>query len=162
MVYIICGVAGAGKTRVGKVVSERLGCMFYDADFFHSPSSINKMRQGVALEENDRQPWLELLAEKIDEWNLFGDAVLACSVLKEQYRELLSNTYRKQAKFIFLDVDQTVAYKRIRQRGNHFFSPDLLANQFAILEKPEKHILVDANMGIEYVCDAVFEKIMEI
>jgi len=87
--FIIIGVSGSGKTSLGKHLSLMTSMPFYDADDFHSKANKNKMRSGNALNDLDRQPWLNELSEKITQWSLSGGAILACSALKEAYRHFL-------------------------------------------------------------------------
>src|SRR5688572_18377385 len=90
MVVILFGVTGAGKTVVGRMLAADLGWTFYDADDFHSAASVEKMRSGVPLDDADRGPWLERLRAQIETSLTAGEnAVLACSALKNAYREFL-------------------------------------------------------------------------
>ena len=95
------GVAGSGKTTVGTSLSKIFSVPFYDADDYHNHKNIEKMRKGLSLNDSDRKPWLNLLALKIKEWNSKGDAVLACSALKKDYRLILSQD--NEVTFIFLE-----------------------------------------------------------
>ena len=97
------GVSGSGKTTVGTSLSKTFSVPFYDADDYHNHKNIEKMRKGLSLNDSDRKPWLNLLALKIKEWNSKGDAVLACSALKKDYRLILSQD--NEVTFIFLDGD---------------------------------------------------------
>ncbi len=87
---IIMGVSGSGKTSLGKHLSLVTSKPFFDADDFHSPANKNKMESGKALNDFDRDPWLNQLVKKIKEWSSSGGAILACSALKEDYRKILS------------------------------------------------------------------------
>ena len=95
------GVSGSGKSSVGIYLAKTLSIPFYDADYYHSDSNIQKMKKGQSLNDSDRIPWLKLLSSNIKDWNSKGDAVLACSALKEKYRLLLSKN--NEVTFIFLD-----------------------------------------------------------
>ena len=101
MLYLIMGVSGSGKSSVGIYLAKTLSIPFYDADYYHSDSNIQKMKKGQSLNDSDRIPWLKLLSSNIKDWNSKGDAVLACSALKEKYRLLLSKN--NEVTFIFLD-----------------------------------------------------------
>ena len=114
MIYVIVGVSGSGKTALGRALAERLGLPFYDADDFHPPANVAKMSGGVPLEDADRVPWLRTLAGKIREWNAAGGAVLACSALKEKYRQLLRQG--GAVTFVFLEVPKELLAQRLRQR----------------------------------------------
>lgn len=136
MVIIIFGVSGAGKTTVGELLARELGWHFYEADDFHSPANIEKMRRGVSLTDDDRWPWLENLRELIkrsvakDE-----DAVLACSALKRLYRKHLCVS--AQVKLVFLRGDYALVAEQLRHRRGHFMNPGLLRSQFTDLEEPK-------------------------
>jgi gluconokinase len=136
VVIIILGVSGAGKTTVGELLARELGWRFYEADDFHSPANIEKMRRGVPLTDDDRWPWLENLRELIRRCVAAGEsAVLACSALKRAYRQHLGVS--GEVKFVFLHGDYAVIAKQLRHRRGHFMNPGLLRSQFADLEEPQ-------------------------
>ena len=136
MVIIVMGVSGSGKTHVGKLLAEALSLPFYDADNFHPPHNVAKMKQGHPLTDADRAPWLAILADKITEWNQRGGAILACSALKESYRVQLSSEYTADVRFAYLQGSKELILKRMLAR-DHFFPPELLDSQFADLEEPQ-------------------------
>jgi gluconokinase len=136
VVAILFGVSGAGKTTIGKLLAQELGWKFYEADDFHSQSNINKMRRGVPLRDQDRQPWLTKLRELIERCLATSqDAVLACSALKEKYRRSLR--VNDQVKFVYLHGDYALVAGQLRKRHGHFMNPELLKSQFADLEEPQ-------------------------
>ena len=142
MIAIIFGVSGSGKTTLGKLLAEELGWRFYEADDFHSGANIDKMKRGVPLTDEDRQPWLERLRELIKRAMAAGEnAVLACSALKRAYRDRLRTN--EEVKFVFLHGDYALIEKQMRQRRGHFMDPELLRSQFADLEEPQsdEHVL---------------------
>ena len=142
MIVIIFGVSGSGKTTLGKLLAHELDWRFYEADDFHSPVNIEKMRRGVPLTDEDRQPWLEHLRELIKRAMAAGEnAVLACSALKRAYRDRLRTN--DEVKFVFLHGDHALVEKQMRQRRGHFMDPELLRSQFADLEEPQpdEHVL---------------------
>jgi gluconokinase len=135
VIIIIFGVSGAGKTTVGELLARELGWHFYEADDFHSPANIEKMRRGVPLTDDDRWPWLENLRELIKRCVAAGEnAVLACSALKRVYRKYLRVS--AEVKFVFLHGDYAVIAKQLQRRRGHFLNPELLHSQFADLEEP--------------------------
>lgn len=142
MVIVIMGVAGCGKTTVGRLLADRLGLPFHDADDFHSFQSIEKMRTGIPLNDQDRAPWLDALASGIAEWNRGNGAVLACSALKESHRCILNGMGKEEVLFVCLIADKTLIQKRIAGRMGHFFSPALLQSQLDVLEIPSDAIIV--------------------
>jgi len=137
MILIVAGVSGSGKTTVGAMLAGRLGWRFADADDFHPAANIEKMRAGIPLTDEDRQPWLRAIAGWMDERIAGGEpAVLGCSALKRSYRDLLLGG-RPQAQMIFLAVDREVLARRLAARHGHFFPRQLLGTQLDALEPPE-------------------------
>ena len=136
MVVVIFGVAGVGKTTVGKLVSNDLGWMFYDADDLHPAANIQKMWSGVPLTDEDREPWLQQLRELIERCLANNEnAVLACSALKKKYRDKLRIS--ADVKFAFLRADRERVESQLENRREHFFDRNLLQSQFADLEEPK-------------------------
>ena len=136
MIVIVFGVSGAGKTTIGKLLAQKLGWRFYEADDFHSQANINKMRRGIPLTDADRWPWLESLRQLIERsLEASENAVLACSALKRAYRERLRVS--DEVKFVFLRGDYALIEKQLRRRHGHFMNPELLRSQFADLEEPK-------------------------
>jgi gluconokinase len=144
MVIVVMGVAASGKTTVGHLLAEDLGWTFYDADDFHPDSNVEKMSRGVPLDDEDRRPWLEALGELIRECLSLGrDAVLACSALKESYRERLLIDERVRA--AYLEADRALIRERLNERTDHFMKAGMLDSQFAALEEPEESTHYDAS-----------------
>ncbi|RKF18642.1 gluconokinase [Alginatibacterium sediminis] len=136
-VYVVMGVSGCGKSSVGAALAERLTANFVDGDDLHPPANIEKMSQGLALNDSDRQPWLEqirLLAHQV--LNHSKPMVIVCSALKLAYRDLLRQQNDHLA-FIFLQGSQALIEQRHRARHNHFMPTQLLQSQFDTLETPE-------------------------
>ena len=144
MIVVLMGVSGSGKTTVGRAVAAELGWTFLDADDFHSQASIAKMAAGIALTDDDRLPWLDRLAEEIRAETARGrDVVLACSALKQAYRERLAQGARQDLVFVYLKGDATTIEPRLASRSGHYMPASLLASQFAALEEPAGAIVVD-------------------
>lgn len=119
MIIILFGVSGIGKTTVGSLLAEDLGCLFYDADDFHPQSNIEKMKIGVSLNDDDRQDWLQTLRALINQSIIKGEnAVLACSALKVKYREYL--TVNDNVQFVLLKADFATIEERMNNREGHF------------------------------------------
>ena len=150
MVIILMGVTGCGKTTVGKRLSQKVDLPFFDADDFHPPENVEKMKSGQPLNYDDRQPWLQILSVKIAEWNRSGGAVLACSALKERYRTLLQSK-SKDVTFIYLKGDRDIILNRMRARKNHYMPPELLDSQFEALEEPQDSIEVSIDQSPENI-----------
>lgn len=143
MIVVIAGVAGSGKTTVGKLVADRLHCMFADGDDFHPAANVAKMHAGIPLTDDDRWPWLRAIVCWMDERAAAGgSAVVACSVLRRAYREVLL-TAQARPRMIFLVVQRDECTARLDARHGHFFAPELLDSQFAALELPDSFEPVD-------------------
>ena len=139
MIVIMMGVVGSGKTVVGRSLAEQLDWAFADADDFHSPASVEKIRHGIALTDEDRAPWLHTLRAQIRRWIADGsNAVLACSALKRSYRPELA--VGPEVRFVYLKGSPELIAQRLRLRRGHFADEKILASQFADLEEPEEPI----------------------
>jgi len=140
------GVAGAGKSTVGAALGERLGYRFADADDFHAPANIAKIRAGIPLDDADRQSWLQAIHAQIERWRTEGvGGVVACSALKRAYRGIVIGEL-PAVRLVYLKGDRALIADRLARRRNHFMPPSLLDSQFAILEEPaadERPIIVD-------------------
>ena len=144
MVIILMGVAASGKTTVGRLLSGELGWSYYDADDFHSAANVEKMRDGIPLTDEDRRPWLESLHGLITKClERKENAVLACSALKESYRELL--VIDERVRLVYLKSDPALIRQRLKERRGHYMNPKLLESQFADLEEPANAFDVDAS-----------------
>jgi len=160
MVIILMGVSGAGKTAVGQALAARLGWHFEDADNWHSPANVEKMRTGVPLTDADRAPWLEALNRSIREWIAAGrNVALACSALKASYREALRAGLQTpgSVQFVFLKATYGAIDRRLRERHGHYMPESLLRSQFDDLEEPSsaEALVVDAALAIPAVVDAI-------
>jgi carbohydrate kinase (thermoresistant glucokinase family) len=132
---IVMGVSGCGKSTMASALSERLGLDMVDGDDLHLPESVAKMRAGIALQDDDRWPWLDRIGDYLSQPHAQG-RVVACSALKRIYRDRI----REQAGdvcFVFLDGDFDLIQKRMHQRVGHYMQPGLLDSQFRTLEKPQ-------------------------
>jgi gluconokinase len=137
MILVVGGVSGSGKTTVGALVAGRLGWRFADADNFHPDANVAKMRAGIPLTDADRLPWLRAVAAWMDDRIADGEsAVVACSMLKRSYRDLLRDGRRDSVLMVFLDVPREELERRLTSRHGHFFPERLLASQLSTLERP--------------------------
>jgi carbohydrate kinase (thermoresistant glucokinase family) len=159
MVYIVMGISGCGKSTIGKMLAERLLLTFHDADDYHSWGNIKKMRESIPLDDKDRKPWLLNLASHIVQWNKHGGAVLACSALKEKYRQILSQDGNERVTFIYLKGDKEIILNRIRPRS-HFFPSNLLETQLNTLEEPTDAITVRIDKPSEEVCTTIIGSLL--
>ena len=159
-VIVVMGVSGAGKTTAGRALSLALGWPFYEGDDFHSAANVAKMHRGEALNDDDRAPWLHDLCVLIA-WILErGEhGVLACSALKQAYREALvpRGAPPSAVRFAYLDVPVEVLRKRLADRKGSFFDPSLLDSQIATLEKPSDAIRIDGDQPVDHIVKAIRE-----
>ena len=152
MFLIVMGVTGCGKSTVGKLLAERLGLDFHDADDYHPPENRAKMAQNVALGDADRWPWLEHLATLAQEWEGKGGAVLACSALKQAYRDVLvAHVPAHQFRIVYLELPRAGAERRLEgRRGHHEIVRDydkILDGQYRDLEPPKAALSISAELG---------------
>lgn len=154
MFVVLMGVAGSGKTTVGRALARELGWEFYDADDLHPPANVEKMARGVALDDDDRGPWLEALRELVRACLARGaGAVLACSALKERYRRALLVDGR--VRLVYLKGDYKLIAERLKNRRGHFMRPQMLDGQFAALEEPAEGVRVDVSATPEEIVRAI-------
>ena len=155
MIIILMGVSGSGKTTIGQLLAQDLGWPFYDGDDFHPQANIDKMRQGVPLTDADRDSWLTALRRQID--TLLANrqsAVLACSALKQAYRDRLGGD-RPEVRFIYLKGDYALIRQRLQKRQGHFMPADLLKSQFATLEVPEDVPAINISQTPEIIVNSI-------
>ena len=147
---VVMGVSGAGKTRLGHALADALGWDFADADDYHPPANVAKMRAGQALDDADRAPWLAALRAEIDRRRALGrPLVLACSALKESYRETLRAAAPLRARFVHLDGPAELIAARLSTRSGHYMPPALLGSQLAALEPPADALRIDISLTTE-------------
>jgi len=163
MILIAMGVSGAGKTRIGELLAERLHCSFTDGDAFHSAANKQKMHDGVPLTDDDRRPWLRTIRAAIEEKQRAHEtAVFTCSSLKRAYRDILRGTDRDVC-FVYLQGSFEVLHDRLASRTGHFFDPSLLQSQLDTLEEPgpDEAIVVSIELTPEQIVDAVMKQLEE-
>jgi 6-phosphogluconate dehydrogenase len=158
-VYIVMGVSGSGKTTIGKLLAKELNLPFYDADDFHPSENVEKMKNGIPLQDEDRKGWLAILAENIQKWERGGGAVLACSALKEKYRQQLTSIPEEYLKWIFLSADFELILERLKTRKGHYFKPEMLTSQFETLEEPQYGLRVNVNTSEENILKEIMTKL---
>lgn len=145
MFIIFTGVAGAGKTTVGKLLAQELGWRFYEGDDFHPAANIEKMRRGEPLTDSDRAPWLARLRALLEQvLQREETGILACSALKRSYRARLRVDER--VIFVHLALSRALIERRLKQRKDHFINPSLTESQFDTLEPPQTALTLDASL----------------
>ena len=143
MIVILMGVAGSGKTTVGRLLAEQLQWEFHDADEFHPKANIENMSRGIALTDAERAPWLGRMRAAIHVWlqkNM--NALLTCSCMKAAYRATLL-VDRARVRFVYLKGSYEMIAQRLSPRREHFMKVDLLKSQFEILEEPTDAVTID-------------------
>lgn len=156
MVLIIMGVAGSGKTTVGELLARKLYWDFYDADRFHPKENIEKMSQGIPLTDEDRLPWLSSLRGFIGA--LDAPAVIACSALKQTYRDYLK-AGNKGVEFIYLKGSVDLIRRRLEERKGHFAGVEILRGQFEALEEPENVLTEGVDRDPESIAEDIIRKL---
>ena len=136
VIVVVCGVAGVGKTTIGRLLAQELGWEFYDADNFHPAANIEKMKAGIPLTDEDRQPWLDRLQQLIKGClAAHENAVVACSALKRAYRDRLRVT--EEVRLVFLRAYRARIAEQLQRRRGHFMPETLLGSQLTDLEEPQ-------------------------
>ena len=138
---ILFGVTGAGKTTIGLLLAAELGWPFYDADDFHPAANVEKMRQGIPLSDADRRPWLDSLHHLISTSLMENKpSILACSALKQSYREYLH--VNDGVQYVYLRGEFSLIQQRLAGRVGHYMNPALLRSQFDALEEPHEGVTI--------------------
>jgi gluconokinase len=159
MTIVLMGVCGSGKTTVGLQLAERLGWAFHDADDFHPKDNKRKMNQGMPLTDEDRVPWLLALQTLLRDNRQAGRSILlACSALKERYREVLADG-DPDVRFVLLDGSRELIAGRLDARKGHYMNPGLLDSQFAALEVPQNALSVSIAGTPEEIADEIQDRL---
>lgn len=161
MIVVIMGVAGSGKTTIGEQLAARMECGFSDADEFHSEANKQKMANGIALDDEDRRPWLQAMGDAIEAQRQKGhDWVFACSALKRRYRESLGGRHEELV-WVYLDGSEELLLERLNRRAGHFFDPRLLRSQLQTLEAPgeDEAIRVDIRPAPGEIVETILERL---
>jgi gluconokinase len=155
MVIVLMGVSGTGKTEVGTRLARALNGEFAEGDDYHPPANVAKMRSGVPLDDADREPWLETLSREIGAWLDAGKTVvLACSALKQSYRDILK-AGRPGVRFVYLKGDEALISSRLEGRHGHYMPASLLDSQLATLEEPKDAVTVGVDATPESIVDKI-------
>jgi gluconokinase len=161
-VLVVMGVSGSGKSTIAEMLARRLHWIYEDADWLHPQANVEKMARGVPLTDDDRRPWLQAVAARIDAFRTEGRrAVVACSALKRAYRDILIGE-RRDVRLVFLKGMREVVAQRLAGREGHFMQPSLLDSQFAVLEEPradERPIVISIDAEPRRIVEAIVEEI---
>jgi len=158
-VFVLMGVSGAGKTTVGKRAAAEMSMPFLEGDDFHPPRNVAKMAAGIPLDDADRLPWIEALADAV---NVYAeDVIVACSALSQAVRDRLRSRVRSPVHFLFLTAAADVIEQRLRQRPRHYMRSGMLPSQFAALEHPTDAIRIDVDRPVAAVTEEVVRRIRE-
>jgi gluconokinase len=158
--FLVMGVSGCGKSSVGMALARSLGWDFYDADDFHPPENIVKMADGIPLNDSDRAPWLASLRNLILS-NLTADkpGVLACSALKERYRQQLIDD-NDDVQIIYLKGSYELIWSRMQKRTGHYMKPHMLKSQFEDLEEPSNALTMDISMSLDVIVQKIISDVL--
>ena len=142
MIVVVIGVAGSGKSTIGSRLARALGCQFLEGDTLHPPANIEKMSRGIPLDDNDRGPWLsEIHARIVEAYRRGSSLVVACSALKQKYRDTLERGVA--ITWVYLKGSTDLLRARLQQRTSHFMKAEMLEGQVAALEEPSNVIVID-------------------
>lgn len=155
IIYII-GVSGSGKTTIGKLLSQKTGIPFFDADDYHSAANKEKMKAGHPLNDDDRKEWLQEINKLALEQTKLEGAIIACSALKEKYRVVLSEGITATV-WIFLHGSYEQVFERMKNRAGHYMPVQLLSSQFESLEIPATAFSVDIKNDPETIVEMIYQ-----
>jgi len=152
MIAIVMGVAGSGKTTVGRRLAEELGWEFCEGDDLHPPENVAKMARGEPLTDEDRRPWLARVRARMDEaLRTERDLVVTCSALKAAYRRILRDDGDPRVRFVYLRSSPALVAERVARREGHFMKASMVDSQFGALEEPSasEALILDAGAPVE-------------
>lgn len=159
MIIVLIGPMGCGKTTIGRLLAEKLNCDLDDADDYHPRENITKMRSGIPLDDEDRAGWLEILAKRIENKKKQNESlVLACSALKQKYRDTLGIN-QNDVISVYLKGALVTLEKRLSSRNHQFMDNNLLLSQLETMEEPSDGIIVDIQNSPETLVETIINKL---
>lgn len=163
MIVVLMGVSGVGKTTIGKLLAARTRWEFEDADDYHSEENRRRMAARIPLSDSDREPWLKALHERMLQYRQKDEsAILACSALKQLYRELLAGGFAKsEMRFVFLHAPASLIKERMKSRHHPYMNPDLLDSQLATLEVPSDTWSISVAASPEEAVEEILTQLRE-
>src|SRR5262245_44107646 len=162
MIVVVMGVSGSGKTTIGEALASRLRWRYVDADDLHPSANVDKMRRGVALTDEDREPWLASINRLIRDMVARGDdMVLACSALRRRYRDTICAGAEDAVRFVYLSGDVALIDRRLRARTGHYMPASLLQSQLETLEPPDvsEAIGIDAGRSVGSIVETLVRRL---
>jgi len=163
MILVLMGVSGVGKTTIGRLLAARTGWTFEDADAYHSEESRRKMAAGIPLTDADRMPWLAALHERLLQYRQRSEhVILACSALKQRYRELLAEGFAgNEIYFVYLYAPSALIKERLKARRHHYMNPELLESQLTALEVPFDSWSISVTGSPQGACSEILGRLRE-
>ncbi|WP_245777056.1 NADP-dependent phosphogluconate dehydrogenase [Sinomicrobium oceani] len=155
----VMGVSGSGKTTIGKLLSLSTQFPFFDGDDYHPEANRAKMASGIPLDDNDREGWLQALNRLAATQLQSGSCIIACSALREKYRDILRKGLETQVYFVYLRGRYTQIMERLQARRGHFMPASLLTSQFDILEAPREAVIADIGNDPEHIVSDIMEQL---
>ena len=160
-VIIVMGVAGSGKTTVGRLLADALDADYAEGDAYHSVENVAKMESGTPLDDADRAPWLAGMVADIDRWLASGQrTVLACSALKQRYRDVLIGD-RRDVVLVHLAGPESLIRDRLAARKSHYMPAGLLASQLAALEAPDDALTIDIGPAPNVISTGILDRLRQ-
>jgi len=158
VIVVVMGVAGSGKTTIGKMLADAIPCPYLEGDSLHAPASIEKMSRGIPLTDADRAPWLSAIhARMVDVYDRGHSLVVGCSALKQSYRDVLAEGL--PLTWVYLKGSPELIRSRLLHRESHFMKADMLASQFAALEEPSDALVVDVSASPAAIVDRILSEL---
>jgi gluconokinase len=150
-IILIMGVAGSGKSTIGRRLAAELGWPYHEADDFHSAANKDKMARGIPLDDYDRAPWLSSIRVAMDDCLAAGrSAVFTCSGLKEKYRRVLMDA-APGVSLVYLSCDMETSLARVGRRQGHYMKAEMVKSQFEALEVPTDALTLETKLPPERI-----------